>query len=157
MISGVENLSEMFSIFHDGGISHFAFNGFNLSLEIQISYLAERVNPSYQIFKIVLQNASDIQFTTWPNDPNAEPKKLSSIAEIFEHELEILNGEVADDSFKVICSQPSPTCDYCGGELLLKADSASVTDEDGKDYSLEELRQICRGYWSDWEKRNANL
>ena len=156
MIFGLENLSELFSIFHDGDIARFTSSGSNLSLEVEISYLAQRVNPSYRALQIALQNAREIQFETWPNDPNAKPNVLSSLTEIFEPQLEILSGEVAGDCLKIICNQPLSKCGYSGGELLLKADSAFVTDEGGKVYSIEELRQICGGYWSDWENKNAN-
>jgi hypothetical protein len=156
MISGVNNLRDTFSIFHDGGISGFTSSGQDLILDVEIMYLAERINPSYRVFRLTLRNARDIVFETWPKDSNAEPSKISSLSKIFVPELEILGCEVAGDDLKVTCNQPSANCNYCGGTLFLKTDSASVTDESGKEYSIEELRQLSAGYWSDWEKKTAN-
>lgn len=44
-IEGPENVRDIFSIFHDGTISSCALNGCDLTLEIEIQYLAERVRP----------------------------------------------------------------------------------------------------------------
>jgi hypothetical protein len=151
VISGSEDLSEIFSIFHDGEIVNYASDGSDLELKVEIMYLAERVDPDYRSFQLRLHNVRDINFETWPKDSAAEPAKLFSIPQIFEPELEISGAEPEGDSIKIICNQSSPQCEYSGGTLLLQADYALVTDEGGKEYSLEELRQICSGYWSDWK------
>lgn len=154
-IHGNDALSRLFSILHDGRIARVTANGSSIALDVDITYLARRVDPAYRTFRVVLDKVLDLRFRTWPNEAGAEPAMLTDIDEIFRPGLEILSGEVAGDHLKVICNQPSTLCDYCGGELLLAVASASVTDEGGKAYSLEELQRLCRGYWSDWESANA--
>ncbi len=156
MIIGVENISGIFSIFHDGSIIHYASNGSDLELDVEILYLAERVNTNYQTFHLTLRNVRDLVFKAWSKDFSAEPDLRLSLTQIFDPELGILSSSSAGDVIEVVCDIYSQTCDCNGGSLLFKADSAVVTDEGDKEYSIEELCQLCDGYWSDWEKKNAN-
>ncbi|MES2297505.1 MAG: hypothetical protein V4582_10705 [Pseudomonadota bacterium] len=155
MISGTENLCDIFSIFHDGEISHFAVDGANLDLEVEIMYLAERVNPNYRRFRVSLQNVKNLSFQTWPKDPHMVPVTLSSPKHIFKPELEILSGELDGNLIKVICNQALPSCEYCGGELYLQADHAVVRDEGDREYSIDDLRNLSKDYWDEWSKRNS--
>ena len=96
----------------------------------------------------------NLSFKTWPKSPEALPDLFSSISEIFEPELEILSCEIEGDFLKVICNQASEIYSYCGGELSLQTDSAEVTDEGGKSYSIVELRQLCKDYWDEFSAKN---
>jgi hypothetical protein len=150
MIIGTDNISEVFSIFHDGHIISHNLKEKDLTLSIRIRYLAERINPHYQTFQLSLRNARNISFKTWPSTIGALPEVLSSTDVIFTPELEILNADPSGTGLTVICNQPSPHFSYCGGELSLEADSAEVLDEGGKPYSLAELGQIAEAYWRAW-------
>ncbi len=150
MISGTEGLSDIFSVFHDGGITRYSANGANLELEVEVPYLAERVNPAFRSFRVALLQVQNLSFTTWPKDREAEPSILRLLSQIFEPELEILSGEVDGELIKVICNQSDAGGDYCGGELFFSAVGATVTDEGGKEYSIDELRQLSSEYWQKW-------
>ena len=54
-IEGLENIMAMFSVFHDGGISNCVKRGQNLEFGVDIQYLAERINPSFRTFGVVLE------------------------------------------------------------------------------------------------------
>ncbi|MES3025338.1 MAG: hypothetical protein V4857_27500 [Pseudomonadota bacterium] len=155
MISGIEDLSDIFSIFHDGEISRFSMEGDNLDLEIEIMYLAKRVSPSYRKFQVSLQHVQNISFRTWPNDLESEPATLSSLSHIFKAKLEILSGGSSGDFLTVICNQASPSFEYCGGTLYLLADHAFVEDEGGLEYSIDDLRKLSKEYWDEWSKRTV--
>ncbi|HTD05193.1 hypothetical protein [Undibacterium sp.] len=155
MTINAEHVSEIFSVFHDGTIVGQAFDGSLLDLEVEIIYLAVRVNPNFRSFRLRLLNTRDIRFKVWPNDVNAEPYEILSVPQIFQPELEILRGKSDGDAVKVICSQVSKGFDYCGGELSLRASSAVVTDESGIEYSICDLKKLSEEYWADWERRNA--
>lgn len=155
MITGAENLSDMFSIFHDGGVARYSANGDNLDLDIEIMYLAERVNPAFRSFHVSIQNVQDISFSTWLKESGVEPLVLRSPAKIFGPKLEILSSEVYGEQIKVICNQPSAECDYCGGELYFSASGATVTDEAGREYSIDALQQLFKDYWDEWSVSNG--
>ena len=157
MIIGSQNLSDMFSVFHDGGIVLTTVKGVNLEFEIEIGYLAGRIKSEYQIFRLTLFNVRNLSFKTWPKSSEALPDLFSSASQIFEPELEVLSCEIEGDFLKVICNQASEIYSYCGGELLLQADSAVVTDEGGKSYSIVELRQLCKDYWDEFSAKKSDL
>lgn len=153
-IEEIADIKDIFSIFHDGGISFAEHRDDLLALEVDIQYLAERVKPEYRKFKVILYGFKDAEFSTWPSDLNSEPQKIDDVTTIFKPELEILEASVKDNKIEVVCNQHSSEYDYCGGELLFAVDSAEVHDEAGKSYSIDELDVICRGYWDDWAAKN---
>ena len=155
MITGADSLSDIFSVFHDGSIARYSANGRDLDLDIEILYLAERVNPAFRSFHVSLQNVQDLSFSTWPKELGVEPSVLRSPARIFIHELGILSGQVDGEQIKVICDQSSAECDYCGGELYFSANSATVTDEAGQEYSIDALQQLSKEYWDEWSNSNG--
>ena len=153
-IEGLESLKTIFSVFHDGEISHCVKNNSNLEFDVHIQYLAERISPVYRTFSVVLENVEGLYFTTWPNDAEAEPDVIIDAESIFTKELEILGGEIGNDSIKVTCNQPLPGLGYCGGFLHLKAKSAVVKDESGKTYTIKELCSLSSAYWDEWASKN---
>jgi hypothetical protein len=156
-IEGPKNISDIFSIFHDGCIVSCHYKNDSLVMEVEIQYLAERINPSFQKFTVRLDGVSNLYFSTWPRDRKSEPEILRGIETIFKPELEILKGTIEEGQVIVFCDQSLLDFDYCGGDLYLSAISAEVTDETGKSYSIEELGILCKSYWDDWaNKNNAN-
>lgn len=124
-------------------------------MEVDIQYLAERINPNFRKFVVRLAGVENIRFSTWPSDLQAEPEVLTDISIIFKPELEILEGSIKEGQIQVVCNQHSPEFDYCGGELFLTATSAEVVDESGKNYSIDELDTLCKSYWDSWANRSA--
>jgi hypothetical protein len=149
-IYGIENIKELFCILHDGVIISGELTRSEMRLEVEIPYLAKRIDPSYQNFRVILKGTEDVRFTTWPNELELTPRVLRNIHEIFEPQLDILSGRVRGKHVQMACSQSSPDYDYCGGELCFIAEQASVIDEAGKSYSIGELDTLARGYWDDW-------
>ncbi len=154
MIKGNKEISEIFSIFHDGVVVAYHITNDSVKLEIEISYLAQRIIPTYTKFLVSLQNARDFSFNTWLRDSDDCPSTFNEVPKIFAGEPDILNSEVKNGSIEVTMNQSSTEFDYCGGTLSFKADSASVTDEGGKEYTIRELGQICEDYWNEWENTN---
>jgi hypothetical protein len=152
-IEGSSNIEEIFSIFHDGVITHYIFNDGKLTLEIEIQYLAERISPDFTQFHVLLENISNIRFTTWPSDLQSESELITEPNIIFAPDLDILESNSKESHVQVICNQASSDYEYCGGELYFLATSAIVTDENGKEYSLDELDVLCKGYWDEWASK----
>ncbi|HKB60911.1 MAG TPA: hypothetical protein VKC56_12795 [Gallionellaceae bacterium] len=154
-IKGSENIRDIFSIFHDGHIESFATEERGLLLAVRVQYLAQRINPLFRRFFVRLAVVEDIHFSTWPSDLKSVPAVLRDVNAIFKPELEILEGNVSEGEIKVVCNQPAPGFDYCGGELYFRAASAEVTDEAGKSYTIDELDSLCNAYWEEWASRTA--
>ena len=154
-IIGNDKIHEVFSVFHDGIITNVKIDRATLSFDVKILYLAQRINTEFQKFYISLTDYKGLRFTTWPVINEAEVQEMLDPDEIFKPELEILSGELKDGQVQVMCNQPSPEFDYCGGELSFSAELMTVMDEIGKNYSLKELCALSRGYWEDWSKKTG--
>ncbi|MCB0063205.1 MAG: hypothetical protein KDE19_13875 [Caldilineaceae bacterium] len=154
-IDSPQHICNLFSFFHDGVVAYVVHEGSDLLLEIEIQYLAERIESSYKKFLVRLSQIQDILFKTWPNDPKSDPKVLRSIEIIFKPELEILASNSQEGQIQVTCNQSSPEFDYCGGELYFQAAYAEVADEAGRYYSIDELGSLCKSYWDEWSTRNV--
>jgi len=153
-IEGAEKIVGIFSVFHDGTIAACYRDGDALVMEVEIQYLAKRIDPCFEKFVVRLFGVENIRFTTWQRDFQSEPQVLSDIRTIFKPELDILSSGVAEGQIHVACNQASIECDYCGGELLFTATHAEVSDEAGRSYSLDQLDALCLAYWDEWEKKN---
>jgi hypothetical protein len=151
-IKNAENIRDIFSIFHDGDITSFRHKEGTITLEVEISYLAQRVNPTFSKFFVSLHGAKNIRFEPWLVDTESDP--IIDPSCIFEPHLEILEAELENEYIQVVCNQHSQEFDYFGGELYLQVTSAEVTDEAGKSYSIEELDALCKGYWDEWADKN---
>ena len=156
LIIGTANISAIFAIFHDGVIERYVSNQGNLYLTVDISYLAQLVQPGYCSFHVALHDVADVTFATWPKSAQAHPSVLTSLADIFIPALSLLSGEPDGNAIKVICNQPARDSLHCGGELRFRAWSACVTDAAGKQYALAELEELSRTYWDAWKERNGN-
>lgn len=152
-IEGSSNIGAIFSIFHDGVITHHVSKAGKLALEIEIQYLAERISSDFSKFHVLFENVENIRFTTWPRDLKSEPELMTEPNIIFSPELDILEGKTKDNQIQVICIQESLEYEYCGGELYFSATTATVTDENGKPYSMDELDALCKGYWNEWASK----
>ena len=106
-IKGSENIREIFSIFHDGGIVNCQIENDTLMMDVEIQYLAERINPSFRKFSITLAEVGSIRFLTWPNDLHSEPALMTDVKTIFKSDLEILEGNIKGREIQVICNQCS--------------------------------------------------
>lgn len=155
MISGQKNIAEIFSMFHDGVISSHLSSKDGLLLIVEIRYLAQRIHPAYTKFLVCLFDAKDIQFHTWPNNADNPAKSITAIDEIFKPRLAILQSEVRNQKIEVVCNQASADFPYCGGELEFHAESATVSDESGRFWRLEELEALSKAYWDEWSSSSG--
>lgn len=152
-INRLEDISEIFALFHDGVIVSCQIENNVLHMEVEIQYLAERVNASFLSFIVRLVGVTNIHFSTWPSNPQAEPEVINDVNVIFKPELEILEGNIKEQQVRIVCKQASPDFDYSGGELYFTAAFAEVSDKAGKSYSIDELAALSKSYWDEWTTR----
>jgi len=156
-ITSQENIKNVISIFHDGGISHYEKSGNNLAFEIDIQYLAQRINKDYKKFFVILENIQSLYFEPWLDEPNDGKKTITTLSRIFVPELEILSAELESGYIRVACNQPAANLGYCGGNLYFKTSSLEVRDENERSYSFDELSLLCTEYWKEWSRKNKAL
>jgi len=145
-----QQLAMLFSVFHDGVFCDVVQQGDTLQFDIDIRYLAARVNPLFSKFHIMLAGVEELTFITWPDDVGSNPTVFTDISAIFTPRLELLSAEVSNDMVKISCNQPLAGLGYCGGDLKIKATSVVVKDEAGTAYSIDELQALNDGYWDEW-------
>ncbi len=154
MIKDQEKIRDIFNIFHDGDIANFTVSKDSIDLVIEIPYLAQRINKNFRNFYLKLNGCNDITLQTWPHKKEDISEIFKNPDQIFQSRLWILSAEIKGCKIEVACSQNDHTFDYCGGHLGFSVDSAIVLDENNREYSVEELSEICDAYWSDWETKS---
>lgn len=158
-----ENISTLFSYFHDGSLNFLSQKNNALLLNVEIPYLAHRIDSSFKHFRITLENLKEIYFVPWKDatpDNIDDVESISNIEQIFAADLEVLKSHFTDSHIIVALHQFSPDIDYVGGELYIKTSSIVVQDETAKDYTLEEIKALSDGYWEEWRsgyQRNSLL
>ncbi len=150
----MENIIEIFNIFHDGEITKHKLHNNCLSLEIEIEYLANLVDKNFTKFFVELDDVKDISFYPWLHDMSNKQKQksLTDVDKIFRAKLEILESNIKDSKIEIILNQHDLELEYCGGELYFKSSSARVYDENGKLYGIEELGELCDRYWNKFAR-----
>lgn len=143
-ITGSENLGAIFNVFHDGTIERAVHENRNIQLDVSIFYLAERVNPSYEFFYVILHNVQFFTYTPWGNDPVPETYVLTDLDRISAKALEILSSTVTPQGIEVLCLENF----HQGGTLAFNADYAIVRDQGGNELSLVQLIALTEAYWS---------
>lgn len=145
----LQDIPALFSLLHDGEISAYSKADSALSIVVTIPYLAERIDPAFTTFTIVLYGVRRLEFHTWPRNPTVPPAVLTEMGQIVGAELEILGAHMGDGGVAVACMQHDPDYDYGGGTLVVMPDSAAVFDEAGAAYSVDSLKALARSYWRD--------
>ena len=149
----LENISDVFSILHDGSISAWTGTKKLLRLKVDCLYLAERIDKSYDHFYIELSEVSELSFSTWPNPIDLPVLILTDPDDIFKADLEVLSAEIEEDKVVVVCEQHDTSFDYCGGTLNLCCKAVKVFDQGRKELTIDEFDELCSGYWDEWSKK----
>jgi hypothetical protein len=92
-IAGLDNIAKLFSIFHDGVIVDASPQGEDLRLTVRLSYLAERVQPGFTTFTLLLRQLEELSFSTWPKESSVPPETLRDVHTFFSPPLDILSAE----------------------------------------------------------------
>ncbi len=153
MVNTAEDIVRLFGLLHDGVIVDFDFDGRCLALTVEIRYLVQRMSPAQTCFRLVLDNVSEMTFTTWPLEDGVEARTLKQPEQFLSAELEILSAEARDPGIRIVCNQTESSRGYVGGELDLRTDGVSVSDEAGKPVSLKKLVECAEAYWREWRER----
>ena len=141
------DIRDVFSIFHDGGIVDCKGDFTKLTLTIQCNYLAELINPNFEYFYVDLIGVIRLDFDPWMNPVELEKIEFNSHDDFLKVDLEILSAEAKDDLVIITCNQHDTDLDYCGGNLMISANDFNVLDHNKTTMTIEQLETVCRQYW----------
>ncbi|MDQ3108895.1 MAG: hypothetical protein M3R17_03280 [Bacteroidota bacterium] len=68
-MSASEDIADLFSMFHDGGIEEMIADENGHNLKIGLTYLAERIKPEYHFFYLRLISVEKFEFVPWTDIP----------------------------------------------------------------------------------------
>ena len=155
MIVGAEDIARAFSIFHDGSLT-LTSAAPDLGLKVEIQYLAERIDPQYSGFRVVLHNHHGLAFSPWYTESGQTKGDLVEFEQIFNLDLGVLQADANAGLIEVVCDAYPTDSSFSGGVLRFWAESASVSDESGRDYTVEELAKLASSYWSEWASKTPS-
>lgn len=151
----LDDISTIFSILHDGGISAWTGDKDLLTLEIDCEYLAERIDKSYNNFYIKFGQIEKIELHPWMNSIELSQTVLTDIEDIFKGDLEILSADIENGFVNVYCNQHDTDFDYRGGSLLLNCKTINIFDQGKRQLTIDELTEVCKGYWDSFSKKQC--
>lgn len=155
-MTGPNEIAEVCGIFHDGWISEGTKTGGTADILVEIEYLAERIRPDFRRFTIRLEGVTELRFAPWTDEGAPLVPDITDFPEIARLELGLLSAETVNSIVRVACTQDRPGLGYSGGFLDMALEGCRVFDEAGREWTLDELRKLSDGYWSDWALRNKN-
>lgn len=142
-------ISDIFSIFHDGGIESWSGDKEKLILKISCLYIAETINKDFEFFYIELTSVEKLEMECW-RLPEEQPLILTTQEAIFSGDIEISSGEVEGDDAIVYVYQHNDELGYEGGTLRIKAESVKIFQHDMREVTVEFLNKIRNEYWDSF-------
>ena len=152
-MAAIKDIRDVFSIFHDGGISAWTGDKNRLTLTIECQYLAERIDKSFNKFYIELNQIDVLFLSTWPNPIDLPVQILTEPSDIFKADLQILSADIEDDKAVITCFQHDTDFDYSGGNLTISSLTISIFDQHKNELKVEQLEKLCEEYWDEWSKQ----
>ncbi|MEM0966109.1 MAG: hypothetical protein AAGJ81_08185 [Verrucomicrobiota bacterium] len=147
MISLQEEISDIFSVLHDGHIESSERNEDTLSFSVSIMYLTERIEGSNMIH-VALFGYRNSEFIAWMKDGNSK-----TISDYSLTDLDILSGKVEEGRIRADFSNHSSDSEYCGGTLYFECDSYAIEAPEGKSITLHAIKEVAAKYWGDFGKK----
>lgn len=152
-MTATEDIRDIFSILHDGGISAWAGDKELLTLTVECKYLAQRINKTFDRFYLDLSGIHKMELSTWPNPFHLPVTIKTDLADIFQAELEILSADIKGEAVVIDCNQHDTDFDYCGGNLTISCQTIKVFDQNKNELTIDQFDEICKGYWEEWSRK----
>jgi hypothetical protein len=155
-INFLEELSDLFSIFHDGIIESWSGDASCLRLKIGCKYLAEMINPSNEYFFVDLIRITHLEFAPWWKDLEKQTI-LTDWNVIIACYLGIIEAKVTEKGIEIISDNYGDDHVgselYSGGNLSLNCADFQLYDEQMNSITLQQLEDICERYWPNLGNR----
>ena len=147
MIQDIEEIVDVFNMFHDGDIVEYKAEEDKLTLIIEIPYLNTEEYRRSPIFYITLYGCKNVNFEIWPLSEIESPEFFKMPDIIFQTPLWILSARHEEGVITVFCNQDDMVSHgYCGGNLRFSMDFIILKDEYGTEYSVNTLASFFESY-----------
>ena len=154
MVQNLNEISEIFSIFHDGRITKYAHHSNYSFLYIDCMYLAERFDKEFDYFILKIYEMENVELSVWPRDSDNPSYKIQKGETLFQYPLDIYDSEILDNKLIVRVGQNDNSgLDYVGGDLSFRCLGIEIYDPKLSEIKFEELVRICDKYWKYFSER----
>ncbi|MCX2746153.1 hypothetical protein OO013_19900 [Mangrovivirga sp. M17] len=151
-MSKIQEIEDIFNIFHDGTIDDIVIQSDKIDLLIEIQYLAELIDKKFEFFNLKLTGVELIEYDAWTDNSY----KLTNWREIFELGISIINTETDSSGNVVVHSNcfDAPNDLFEGGNLIIKCRDYELFDELKNPITIERLKELSTFYWNEkFEKK----
>lgn len=146
-------IEDIFATFHDGGITEWKGDLKQLTLKIECQYLGKEFQDDFENFYLLIHNIEHIELEPWMNPITLKKINKTELKEIFKAELEIGYAETVNGVVKISCNQHDTDYDYCGGNLLIKAQNIEIKNHLKQKLSPADLYKASENYWNKFSKK----
>ncbi len=145
-MSKIQDIEDIFSIFHDGFIESYQIDSDTVDLKIGIQYLAELIDEQYKYLNLRLLGVESIKYDAW----TAEPFVMTDWNTVFDLGIEILSTETDNEGQLIVHSncENAANDSFQGGKLAIKCTDYELSDEEGKSLTIDRLKELSSYYWN---------
>ena len=145
-----QEVSDLFSVLHDGGIEHSERNNDTLSFSVEIKYLTDRIEDAYEIY-VTISGFRNTEFVAWMNNGESE-----AINDFILEGLDILSAKIENGKIRADFNNSDSSLAYCGGTLYFNCDSYLIEAPKGTSITLDQIKGLATAYWNDFSNRRQN-
>lgn len=142
-----QDIKDIFTIFHDGCIKDYECVDNDLKLTMEINFLAELMDKTYEFINLILFNVNSFYFEPWTGSIT----QITDKETIFGFQLCVVSTEFDENNNVVVhcnCLE-NDHVDFEGGKLIIECDDFSLTDQVGNPLTLNQLKELSSHYWND--------
>jgi len=139
-------IAEALSLLHDGLIISAKKDEVTLRFDVAVDFLANKINPNFTFFSIVVFEPTNIEFIDWAED-HRKYTDLQSILQFIKG-IWITSCDTNDDGKICIHGHGgnSNNDKSCGGSLVFECKKIMITDETGCEISIQRLQDLYQLY-----------
>ena len=136
-----EEVSDIFSVLHDGVIEYSKRFGDTLSLVVSVLYLTDRMRGA-EMVHFTITGYRNPEFSAWMHEGDSKIISDFTLAN-----LSILSAKVVDGRIRAFLSNDNPDLPYSGGTLTFDCDSYSIEAPKGIRITLDYIKEVATKYW----------
>ena len=146
-MSKIQDIEDIFSIFHDGFIEGYQIDSDTVDLKIGIQYLAELIDEKYEYLNLKLLGVESIKYDAWTD----EPYVMTDWDAIFDLGIEVLSTETNNKGQLIVHSNcdNAPNDSFKGGKLIIKCSDYKLSDEANNSLTTNQLKELSSYYWNE--------
>ena len=138
-------IADVFSMFHDGGLAGLQKNEESIIIQVDCRYLAEMFQDGFKNFYVELIGLDNCKFVDWDEEVRDD------LTYIFATDKEIARSEIIDSAVVIYVNKNYD--DSLGGEIRFNVDSIKIYNENMKPLSFTQLVIANDKYWGKFNSK----